>query len=57
VYVDPQSAFHSLLTFPGLVIDAGGTGDFATKVIAKIRRIKEVYRSVKSGLLEKLPPI
>ncbi len=38
------------------MIDVGGAGDYASKVDAKIRRIKELYRSVKAGLPWKLPP-
>jgi hypothetical protein len=33
-----------------MVIDVSGAGDFVPKVDIKIRRIKEVYRSVKAGL-------
>jgi hypothetical protein len=56
VYTDPQSAFRSLTTqYPGVVIDVGGAGDYISKVDAKIRRIKELYRSVKAGLPWKLP--
>jgi hypothetical protein len=51
VYMDPQSAFRSLMTrYPGVVIDLGGAGYYISKVDAKIRRIKELYRSMKSGL-------
>jgi hypothetical protein len=58
VHVDPQSAFCNLTTqFPEVVIDIGGAGDFDAKLHAKIRRIKEFYCSVKSGLLWKLPSI
>ena len=57
VYMDPQSAFRSLTTqYPGVVIDVGGAGDYVSKVDAKIWCIKELYRSVKAGLLWKLPP-
>jgi hypothetical protein len=57
VYMDPQSAFRSLtMQCPGVVIDIGGAGDYISKVDAKIRRIKELYRSMKSGLPWKLPP-
>jgi hypothetical protein len=58
VYTDPQSAFRSLTTqYPGVVIDVGGAGDYISKVDAKIRRIKELYRSVKAGLPWKLPQL
>ena len=38
------------------MIDVGGAGDYNSKVDAKIRHIKELYRSVKAGLPWKLPP-
>jgi hypothetical protein len=57
VHTDPQSAFRALTrSFPEVVIDVGGTGDYVAKVDAKIRRIKEIYRSAKPGLKWKLPP-
>jgi hypothetical protein len=40
-----------------VVIDVSGAGDFVPKVDIQIRRIKEVYRSVKAGLPWKLPPM
>jgi hypothetical protein len=57
VYVDPESAFRALRTqFPVVVIaDVGGTKDYVAKVDAKIRRVKEAYRAIKSGLPWKLP--
>jgi hypothetical protein len=58
VHCDPQSAFRSITTqFPGVVIDPSGAGDCVPKVDQKIRRIKEIYRCVKSGLLWRLPII
>jgi hypothetical protein len=55
VYVDPQSALKTLATkFEGVSIDVGGA--FVPKVDAKIRRIKERYRSVKAGLKRQIPP-
>jgi hypothetical protein len=33
-----------------MVIDVSGAGDFVPKVNAKIRRIKEVYRSFKAAI-------
>jgi hypothetical protein len=45
------------MQFPGVVINIEVARDFVAKVDAKIRRIKEVYHSVKLGLLLKLPPI
>ncbi len=56
VYTDPQSSFCSMTQdFPGVEIDVGGAGDYVTKIDAKIRRIKDMYRSVKSGLAWELP--
>ena len=56
VYADPQSAFRSLTgSFPGVVIDITGAGDHVPKVDAKIRRIKELCRSVKESLPWKIP--
>jgi hypothetical protein len=56
VHTDPQSAFCALVgQFPGVVIGIGGAGDYVSKVDAKIRRIKELYRSVKASLPWKLP--
>ncbi len=56
VYTDPHSTFHSMTQdFPGVEIDIGGAGDYVAKVDAKIRRLKETYRSVKSGLAWELP--
>jgi hypothetical protein len=58
VYVDPQSALKMLATkFEGDSVDMGGAGDFVSKADAKIRRIKERYRSVKAGLKWKIPPV
>ncbi len=57
VYIDPQSALRSMATkFENIEIDVGGAGDYVPKVDAKIRRIKERYRSIKDGLPWKLPP-
>jgi hypothetical protein len=51
VHMDPQSAFRALTTsFENVVIDAGGAQDFVPVVDAKIRRVKEIYRAVKSTL-------
>jgi len=58
VYTDPAKAFRGLVTFfPGVTIDVGGAGDHLAKVDAKIRRVKELYRSVKHSLPWKLPSI
>jgi hypothetical protein len=51
VHSDPQSSFRTIsMSFENVVIDVSGAGDFDPKVDIKIRRIKEVYRSVKAGL-------
>jgi hypothetical protein len=56
VYTDPQRAFTSLTgSFPGVVIDTGGAKDNVAKVDAKIRRVKELFRSVKESLSWKIP--
>jgi hypothetical protein len=55
VHTDPQSAFRTLTrSFENVVIDPG---DYVPKVDMKIRRIKEVYRGVKSDLPWNLPPM
>jgi hypothetical protein len=56
VYADPHSTFRSMQQdFPGVEVDIGGAKDYVPKVDAKIRRLKEVYRAVKSGLQWQLP--
>jgi hypothetical protein len=45
------------MSFENVVIDPSGAGDYVPKVDTKIRRIKEVYRGVKSDLPWKLPPM
>jgi hypothetical protein len=56
VYTDPHSTFISMTQdFPGVEIDVGGAGDYVVKVDAKIRRIKETYRTIKCGLSWSLP--
>jgi len=56
VYVDPHSTFRSMQhDFPGVEVDVGGAKDYVPKVDTKIRRLKEVYRAVKSGLQWRLP--
>jgi len=58
VYVDPAKGWQGLTTaFPGVTIDLGGAGDHLAKVDAKIRHIKELYRSVKKTLPWKLPQV
>jgi hypothetical protein len=57
VHMDPQSAFHALTgSFPEVVIDVGGAGDYVAKVDVKICRIKEIYRIVRARLKMKLLP-
>ena len=54
--VDPQRALAALEgKFLGTVIDVSGAGDHLHKVDAKMRRIKEMYRCVKSDLPYDLP--
>ncbi len=56
VYTDPHSTFRSMTQdFPGVEIDIGGAGDYVAKVDAKIRWIKETYRTIKCGLSWTLP--
>ena len=56
IITDPQRGLVALtLKFPGILMDISGAGDHLPKVDSKIRRIKETYRSVKHGLVYKLP--
>jgi hypothetical protein len=56
VYADPHSTFRNMMyNFPGVEVDVGGAGDYIPKVDAKIHRIKELYRRVKSRLAWRLP--
>jgi hypothetical protein len=56
VYVDPASGLMNLRTqFPGVVIDPCGAGDHVSKIDIRIRRLKEMYRTVKAGLPWVLP--
>ncbi len=56
IFTDPQAGFRTLVgQFPGVNLDIGGAKDFVSKVDQKIRRIKELYRSVKAGLPWTLP--
>jgi hypothetical protein len=56
VHTDPQSAFRALTTsFENVVIDVGGAQDFVPAVDTKIRRVKEIYRAIKSTLPWPLP--
>ena len=52
VYTDPGAGFHSLgvYQFPGVIIDTGGAKDNNAKVDIKIRRLKELCRSVQASL-------
>jgi hypothetical protein len=51
VYMDSQSAFHSIATqFENVAIHTGGAGDYVTEADAKIRRIKEMYQCIKASL-------
>jgi len=54
--VDPHKALAALQGFfPGTEVDVSGAGDHLDKVETKIRRIKELMRSVIAGLPYKLP--
>jgi hypothetical protein len=58
VHTGPQSSFRTITTsFENVVIDVSNADDFVPKMDIKIRRVKEVYRSVKSELPWKLPPL
>lgn len=51
-----QSAFRSLtIQFESVVIDVGGLQDYVPTIDAKIKRIKEVYRGIKSMLQWRVP--
>ena len=55
-YLDAQPGFTALVgNMPGVEIDITGAGDHLDKIDIKIRRLKEVIRSVHSGLPWKLP--
>jgi len=56
VHVDPQGALRALQNlFPGVEIDVAGAGDHLSKIDIRIRRIKEVMRSIVSTLPWVLP--
>jgi hypothetical protein len=56
VIVDPLKALKNLEgSIPGVAIDATGAGDHLPKVDAKIRRLKEIARSILAGLPYSLP--
>jgi hypothetical protein len=49
-YLDPQPALKALQhQITGVEIDVGGAGDHLDKIDGKIRRLKELYRSVHTG--------
>ena len=51
VFTDPAPGFQSLVNqFPGVILDTGGAKDNVTKVDIKIRRIKELCRSIQASL-------
>jgi len=53
---DPQKALAALEgAYPGVEIDTAGAGDHLDKIDAKIRRIKEMMRSIIAGLPYSLP--
>jgi hypothetical protein len=55
VHMDPQPALAALVgQFPGVEIDISGAGDHLDKIDAKIRRVKELIRSVHASLPWKL---
>jgi len=55
-YVDPHKSLTALKgEFPGMEIDDCGAGDHLDKVDTRIRRIKEMVRSIIAGLPYRLP--
>jgi hypothetical protein len=56
ITVDPHKSFEALQgSFPGVEIDPSGTGDHLDRIDTKIRRVKELMRSMVSGLPYRLP--
>ena len=56
VYTDPAPGFQALMNhFPGIILDTGGAQDNNAKADIKIRRIKEVCRSVQASFVWKTP--
>jgi hypothetical protein len=56
--VDQQSSFRSLMNpSKNVGIDVGGTGDYVPKADAMIKRMKNIYRGIKSDLKWKLPRV
>ena len=55
-YLDDQPGFAALVGhIPGVQVDIAGAGDHMDKIDAKIRRLKEMIRSIYTGLPWKLP--
>jgi len=55
IFVDPHRTNLSLENaYPGIAIDATGVGDHLEKLDSKVRRIKEMMRSVIAGLPYKI---
>jgi len=51
ILIDPQRALTTIKTsFPGVTIEECGAGDHLSRVDAKIRRVKEMARSILAGL-------
>ncbi len=56
VYVDPQRGLNALrFLFPGIEIDVSGANDKLSRVDIKIRRLKDIVRSVIASLPWTLP--
>jgi hypothetical protein len=56
VYIDPYSMFWSIVRdLSEVEVDVGGAASYVPKVEPKTSRIKELYRTVKSGLVWVLP--
>jgi hypothetical protein len=56
ITADSHKSFKALKgSFPGVEIDPSGAGDYLDRIDTKIRRVKELMRSVVSGLPFKLP--
>ena len=56
VYTDPAAGFQALVNhFPSVIIDTGGAKDNNAKVDIKIRRMKELCRSVQASLAWAVP--
>jgi hypothetical protein len=56
ISVDPHKSFQALQgSFPGVEIDPSGAGEHLDRIDTKIRRVKELMRSVVSGLPFRVP--